>query len=136
MRAGTPSYTPVRPSKVNVTMPRHVLEDLGITRLEVAGVPGARDRHGDIHASRSRTDLGRQNARGVGARRDRQSAHFAWAVTQRHPHRVAGRAADVHAVLMNAGGEVEAIRLRKNVALYKHRMRQGALTENPAEQRD
>ena len=64
------------------------------------------------------------------------STHLAWAVPQRHPHRVAGRAADVDAILMNAGGEVETIRLRKNVPLNKHRVRQGALTENPVEQRD
>ena len=37
---------------------------------------------------------------------------------------------------MNAGGELETIWLRKRIALYKHRMRQCALTENPVEQRD
>ena len=46
-----------------------------------------------------------------------------------------GRAPDMHLVLVRAGGEVEGLGLREDVALDEHRVRQHRLAEDALEQR-
>ena len=115
-------------------MHRDVLEDQCVAGLERASHPGARDWHGDVHAAGAGADLGVQNALPVGPGRDGQRSLFAWAIAKRHPERVTRSAADMHAILVHAGGEVEASGLREDVALHEHRVGQRRFTEDPAEQ--
>src|SRR5712671_5233095 len=115
-------------------MHRDVLEDQRVAGLEGARHPGAWDGYGDIHAAGTGPDLGVQNALPVRPGRDGQRPFFARTIAERHPERVACGTANMDAVLVHAGGEIEATGLWEDVALHKHRMRQRWFAEDPAEQ--